>query len=138
MNSSNRCRFYFVDEAGDPVLFGKRGQVIINTEGCSRFFILGILDCNQPDKLSNELDELRQNLLADEYFKKCHQCNLKQGKLMLHFMPRMISLKFGMKFSMLRKADVKFLAVVRRRIRCWNMFGNNMNDHIINTTQRII
>jgi hypothetical protein len=58
LTSSESIRFYYVDEAGDPVLFGKRGQVIINTEGCSRFFILGILDCRQPEVVTNELNDL--------------------------------------------------------------------------------
>ena len=116
MNSSNRCRFYFVDEAGDPVLFGKRGQVIINTDGCSRFFILGILDCNQPDKLSNELDELRQNLLADEYFKKVPsmQPEARKTYVAFHAKDDIPEVRHEV-FSMLRKADVKFLAVVRRK-----------------------
>ena len=28
---------WFVDEAGDPTLFGKGGKVVAATEGCSRF-----------------------------------------------------------------------------------------------------
>jgi hypothetical protein len=36
---------WFVDEAGDPTLFGKGGKVVAATEGCSRFFIAGKLEC---------------------------------------------------------------------------------------------
>ena len=32
-------RYYFVDEAGDGNLFDAKGQAIIGTEGCSRYFI---------------------------------------------------------------------------------------------------
>ena len=35
---------WFVDEAGDPTLFGKGGKVVAATEGCSRFFIAGKLE----------------------------------------------------------------------------------------------
>ncbi len=35
---------WFVDEAGDPTLFGKGGKVVAATEGCSRFFIAGTPD----------------------------------------------------------------------------------------------
>ncbi len=28
---------YFVDEAGDPTLFNRKGQLIIGNEGCSRY-----------------------------------------------------------------------------------------------------
>lgn len=130
MNSSNRCRFYFVDEAGDPVLFGKRGQVIINTEGCSRFFILGILDCNQPGALTNELNNLRQNLLADPYFKKVPSMQPEAGKTYFAFHAKddIPEVRHEV-FSMLRKADVKFLAVVRRKERVLEYVRQrNMSD----------
>jgi len=130
MNSSNRCRFYFVDEAGDPVLFGKRGQVIINTEGCSRFFILGILDCSQPGALTNELNNLRQNLLADPYFKKVPSMQPEAGKTYFAFHAKddIPEVRHEV-FSMLRKADVKFLAVVRRKERVLEYVRQrNMSD----------
>ena len=47
---------YFVDEAGDPVLFNAKGRVIAGTEGCSRFFILGNLDVAEPDRLADALN----------------------------------------------------------------------------------
>ena len=130
MNSSNRCRFYFVDEAGDPVLFGKRGQVIINTEGCSRFFILGILDCSQPGALTNELNNLRQNLLADPYFKKVPSMQPEAGKTYFAFHAKddIPEVRHEV-FSMLREADVKFLAVVRRKERVLEYVRQrNMSD----------
>jgi len=62
-------RHYFVDEAGDGTLFDKRGRIIVGTEGCSRFFILGLLDVLEPQSLAREIEELRARLLADPYFK---------------------------------------------------------------------
>ncbi len=62
-------RHYFVDEAGDGTLFNKRGRIIVGTEGCSRFFILGLLDVLGPESLAREMEELRARLLADPYFK---------------------------------------------------------------------
>ena len=41
-------RHYFVDEGGDSTLFSKTGKVLVGTEGCSRFFILGLLDVPNP------------------------------------------------------------------------------------------
>jgi len=43
-NTPHSIRHYFVDEAGDAVLFNKKGLVIVGTHGCSRYFILGLLD----------------------------------------------------------------------------------------------
>ena len=41
-------RYYFVDEGGDGILFSRKGKVLVGTEGCSRFFILGLLDVPNP------------------------------------------------------------------------------------------
>src|SRR5690606_13895685 len=62
-------RYYYVDEAGDSTLFNARGRVIVGSEGCSRFFILGKLEVVQPDHLADALLALRKRLLADPYFK---------------------------------------------------------------------
>jgi hypothetical protein len=40
-------KHYFVDEAGDPALFGARGKVLVGSEGCSRYFILGLADVDR-------------------------------------------------------------------------------------------
>jgi hypothetical protein len=63
-------RHYFVDEAGDGTLFDRKGHIIVGSEGCSRFFILGLVDIADPESLSRDLEELRARLLADSYFKK--------------------------------------------------------------------
>jgi len=60
---------YFVDEAGDGILFDRRGRIIVGTEGCSRFFVLGLLDVPDPETLSREMGALRAYLLTDPYFK---------------------------------------------------------------------
>lgn len=60
----------YVDEAGDPILFGrKRGSgIIVGNDGCSKFFIMGKLEVADPDALSDRLIALRHELLADTYF----------------------------------------------------------------------
>jgi hypothetical protein len=58
-------RHYFVDETGAGTLFNRKGRVIVGTEGCSRFFILGLADIPAPDVLGRDLNELRAQLLAD-------------------------------------------------------------------------
>ena len=60
----------YVDEAGDPTLFGsKRGSgVIVGNDGCSKFFIMGKLEVADPASLSQKLTALRHELLADPYF----------------------------------------------------------------------
>ncbi len=52
-------RHYFVDEAGDPVLFNRRKQIVVGTEGCSGYFLLGLLDIPDPGALGIALGTLR-------------------------------------------------------------------------------
>ncbi|MBK1704872.1 hypothetical protein [Halochromatium glycolicum] len=56
-------------EAGDPRLFDRKGRVIVGEQGCSRYFILVKLETDQPRVLGAQLEALRQELLADPYFK---------------------------------------------------------------------
>ncbi len=60
--------YLFVDEAGDPTLFANRRTAIVGKEGCSRFFIMGKLDVDEPADLSAQLNELRQRLVSHAYF----------------------------------------------------------------------
>lgn len=62
-------RRYFVDEAGDSTLFNRRGKVIVGTPGCSRFFMLGLLEVPDPEQMKADLEKLRSTLLSDVYFK---------------------------------------------------------------------
>lgn len=78
-------RHYFVDEGGDSTLFASKGKVIIETEGCSRYFMLGLLDVADPISLQQRLDELRARLLDDPYFKDVPSMQPQAGKTALAF-----------------------------------------------------
>jgi hypothetical protein len=45
---------YYVDEAGDPILFGARRKILVGSEGCSCFFRLGLADVEESEKLATE------------------------------------------------------------------------------------
>lgn len=62
-------RYYFIDEGGDSTLFSSKGKVLIGSSGCSRFFILGLLDVLDPATLHHALEDLRVRLMNDSYFK---------------------------------------------------------------------
>ena len=66
---SPSIRHYFVDEGGDGILFSRKGEVRVGTEGCSRFFILGLLDVSDPLVLKERFDDLRARLMRDPYFR---------------------------------------------------------------------
>lgn len=64
---------YFVDEAGDGTLFDRDGRVIIGSEGCSNFFLVGLADLAAPAALVADLTALRAELVNDPILKNVRQ-----------------------------------------------------------------
>lgn len=60
---------YFVDEAGDMNLFNKQGRVLLGQPGVSYFFMVGVAHLPNPADVHRQLQDLRQTLLTDPYFK---------------------------------------------------------------------
>lgn len=65
----DKLAFYYVDESGDPAFYGKGGSVIVGQEGCSRIFILGYIQSNEPAPIATALAELRQSIAEDKYLR---------------------------------------------------------------------
>ncbi len=111
-------RNYFVDESGDGVLFSRKGRVIVGSEGCSRFFILGLVDIPRPDTLGRELEKLRSELLADPYFKGVPSMQRAAGKTALAFHAKDDVPEVRREvFTLLAKHRVRFFAVVRDKVK---------------------
>lgn len=110
------CRNYFVDEAGDGTLFNARGRVIVGDEGCSRTFMLGVLDVAAPAELAEALETLRAGLIADPYFRGVPSMQPETGKTAaaFHATDDLPEVRREV-FSILAKADVSFQAVVKRK-----------------------
>lgn len=107
-------RCYFVDEAGDPTLFNARKQVIIGQEGCSRYFILGVLAMDDPEPLAREISQLRAALLADPYFKRVPSMQPQAMKTAVAFHAKDDLPEVRREvFKLLMQHDARFLAVVR-------------------------
>lgn len=107
-------RRFFVDEAGDGTVFDSKGNVIVGTEGCSRYFLLGLLDVAEPERLTKEMEELRTGLLADPYFKCVPSMQVEERKTALAFHAKDDLPEVRREvFSLLRKHELRFYAVVR-------------------------
>jgi hypothetical protein len=106
---------YYVDEAGDGTLFSAKGKVIIGQEGCSRYFMLGILEVSDSATLSNGLTQLRNRLLNDPYFRKVPSMQPKQQKTAIAFHAKDDVAEVRREvFAELMKYDgLRFYAVVR-------------------------
>jgi hypothetical protein len=107
---------YFIDEAGDPVLFGKR-KVIVGTQ-CSRYFLLGKLEVGDPVALAQALNDLRKQLLADPYFNSAPSMKPEEGKTAIAFHAKddLAEVRDRV-FHLLAQEDLRFSAVVRDKMR---------------------
>ena len=111
-------RHYFVDEGGDSTLFSKTGKTLVGTEGCSRFFILGLLDVPDPMALNDRFDELRARLMSDSYFKSVPsmQPDARKTALAFHAKDDLPEVRRDV-FQILRDTDgLRFFAVVADKL----------------------
>ena len=107
----------FVDESGDPTLFGDRGKVLVGTEGCSRFFILGLADVENAAQLAADLSTLRARLLTDPYFKDVRSLQPKEKKtaLLFHAKDDLPEVRREV-FSLIQRHSIRFSAIVRDKL----------------------
>lgn len=105
-------RSYFVDEAGDLVLFNRNGKVIIGTEGCSNHFILGTVLVEDPQEARKKLGELRREILADPYFSKIP--SLKKTEVSFHAKDDVPEVRMQV-YKLIRTLPIKAYAIVRRK-----------------------
>ena len=107
-------RYYFVDEAGDGNLFDAKGHTIVGAEGCSRYFILGMLDVLDPERLQQEMDALRAGLLQDPYFRGVPSMQPAARKTVVAFHAKDDVPEVRREvFALLLQHQMRFLAVVR-------------------------
>jgi hypothetical protein len=100
----------------DSVLFDGKGRVLVGTEGCSRYFAVGLLDVADAAKLSEELNKLRADLLADPYFKNVPSMQSEARKTALYFHAKDDLPEVRREvFKLLQRHELKFSAVVRNK-----------------------
>ncbi len=107
-------RYYFVDEAGDLTLFNKRGRVLIGQEGCSSYFILGLVHIVEPHEVRNKLDNLREQILSDPYLKDIPSVHSKT-KLSFHAKDDCPEVRREV-YKLISSLDIKVYCIVRRKM----------------------
>lgn len=107
---------YYIDEAGDLTLFDKKGRVIVGSDGVSRTFMLGGLRLYEEEVLAQKLEELRQNLLADPYFKNVPSMQLSEGKTAraFHAKDDLPEVRYEV-FKLLSKFEAEVVVSVRHK-----------------------
>ena len=105
----------FVDEAGTPDIFDAKGRINIGTQGCSRYFFLGMLEVDEPEALTDALRNLREQLIADPYFASAESFKPERKKtaLLLHAKDDLPEVRVKV-FDLLRSlgSSIRFRAVV--------------------------
>jgi hypothetical protein len=105
---------YFVDEAGDGVIFDGKGRVLVGTGKVQDYFTVGMVECSTLESLTNDLAALRTQLLADPYFKgvPSMQPEAKKTALFFHAKDDLPEVRREV-FKVLERHDFSFYAVVR-------------------------
>jgi hypothetical protein len=107
---------YFIDEAGDPVLFDRRGKKVLVGNPASKFFILGKILVDDCEKLRTALNQLRGELLADPYFRDVPSMQPVRCKTALYFHARNDVAEVRREvFRELQKHAIRFYAVIRSK-----------------------
>ena len=107
-------RHYFIDEGGDGTLFSRNGKVLVGTPGCSRFFVLGLLEVPDPAALQHTFDGLRAELMNDPYFNNVPsmQADARKTALAFHAKDDLPEVRRDV-FRLLRDTEgLRFFAVV--------------------------
>ncbi len=117
-NEADAVSTWFVDEAGDPTVFAKGGTVLVASDGCSRFFIEGKLECRDVVALAADLRQLRAEVLADPYFKNVPSLNPARQRTALQFHAKddPAEIRF-LVFKLLARHELRFVAVVRDKLK---------------------
>lgn len=116
MSDDASALHFFVDEAGDPVLFDGKGRILVGAEGCSKAFIVGKLDVADPAALQTALEDLRAELLTDPYFKRVPSMQPERGKTAVAFHAKDDVAEVRREvFRVLMQFDLRFYAAVRSK-----------------------
>ncbi|MCH8043441.1 MAG: DUF3800 domain-containing protein [Planctomycetes bacterium] len=111
-----RTCHYFVDEAGDGTLFNKKKRVVVGQEGCSSYFILGVLETDDSVGLDAELAALRIALLADPYLAKVPSMQPERRKTAEAFHAKDDCAEVRREvYRLLMQHELRFFAVVRNK-----------------------
>lgn len=122
---------YYVDEAGDGVLFGPKGRSRLKDEGAPQFFMLGMVRCACDAEEGAALAKLRQELMVHPLYASIHSLRPDEQKTARAFHAKDDHTDIRTKvFELLLTLDFKFYAVVKdmRAVLNYVERRNRMND----------
>jgi hypothetical protein len=105
---------YYVDETGDGVIFDRKGRVLVGTGKVQDYFTVGMVECWTLQALTDDLEALRAQLLADPYFKGVPSMTpeAKKTALLFHAKDDVPEVRREV-FKVIERHDFSFYAVIR-------------------------
>ncbi|MGA2545659.1 MAG: DUF3800 domain-containing protein [Rectinemataceae bacterium] len=104
--------YFFVDESGDPNILGRKGRDLLAEGKVSKTFMVGYVETSDPGSLSRALEELRAELVTDEYLREIP--SLASSLKGFHANKDCPEVKEKV-FRVLRKAEYQAYVVVARK-----------------------
>ena len=105
---------YYVDEAGDGVLFGPRGRNRLADKDAPRFFMLGMVCCAADQEIDHQLTVLRTELLKNPLYESIPSMRPEARKTAHTFHAKDDHPEIRSKvFELLTTLDFKFFAVIK-------------------------
>ncbi|NBQ39414.1 MAG: hypothetical protein EBU34_06455 [Alphaproteobacteria bacterium] len=130
--SFNRAhKRYYVDEAGDGVLFGPMGSDLLSKGEARRYFMLGFVEYDAPDQIEQALSDLRQRLMSDPLFSTIASLDPARKKTALFFHAKDDHPEIRIKvFEFIRAFDFKFSVVIKdmRAVKSYVESRNRFNS----------
>jgi len=108
-----RCRYYFVDESGDPAFYDSNGNFIVGKEGCSKTLILGFISTEDPHTIRTKLASLRKEIEKDPIFSGVP--SVKQTLLAFHAKDDLPEIRYKV-YEALKQLNFAGQIIVGRKI----------------------
>lgn len=105
---------FYVDEAGDGVLFGKRGRIRLDDPDAMKFFVLGMVRFPVDQIAREALQQLRQEIVSNPLYSSIPSLRPDARKTALAFHAKDDHPEIRAKvFELLVKLDFKLYAVIK-------------------------
>ena len=105
---------YYVDEAGDGVLFGPMGRDRLTDPDAPKFFMLGMVRCTDDAGVARRLAELRASLQQNPLYSTIHSFRPEAQKTARAFHAKDDHAEIRSKvFELLVTLDFRFYAVIK-------------------------
>jgi hypothetical protein len=127
---SNAAVTYYVDEAGDGVLFGPMGRDRLADPEAAKFFMLGMVRCADDEDVARQLAALRAALQKNPLYATIHSLRPEEQKTARAFHAKDDHPEIRSKvFELLVTVDFRFFAVIKdmRAVRDYVANRNRMD-----------